>query len=286
MTKLQLDSKFFGRAIQLLQDAREQVVRTVNQTMVRTYFEIGRLIVEEEQGGKQRAEYGKQLIKELSKVLTMEFGRGFSQRNIEQMRQLYVIYAKAQTVSAQFKLSWSHYLKLMRIDDEDERSFYEIEAGKSNWSVRELQRQYDSALYTRLVLSRNKKEIKDLAEQGLIITKPKDAIKDPYILEFLGLPELTDYSENDLETEIINKLEHFLLELGNGFTFVSRQKRISFEDKHFYIDLVFYNRILRCFVLIDLKIGELKHQDIGQMLMYVNYYDREIRLEDENKTIG
>jgi len=202
------------------------------------------------------------------------------------MRQFYLVYRKAQTLSAQFNLSWSHYLKLMRMEDAPERRFYEIEADKNNWSVRELQRQYDTALYTRLSLSRDKHGIKDLSIKGLIVTKPKDAIKDPYILEFLGLPELAVYSENELEEEIINKLEHFLLELGNGFTFVARQKRITFEDKHFYIDLVFYNRILKCFVLVDLKIGELKHQDIGQIQMYVNYYDREIRLSDENKTIG
>ena len=162
----------------------------------------------------------------------------------------------------------------------------EIESFNNNWSVRELKRQYDSDLYTRLALSRNKSQIKELSEKGLIIQNPKDAIKDPYILEFLGLPEHSSYSENELEEEIINKLENFLLELGNGFTFVARQKRISFEEKHFRIDLVFYNRILKCFVLIDLKIGELKHQDLGQMQMYVNYYDRDIRLESENKTIG
>src|SRR5690606_15705022 len=276
--------------------------------MVTTYFEIGRMIVEEEQGGKERAEYGKQLLKELSKVLTKEFGRGFSVENLTKMRYFYLTYSnsstlltispksqsltdelqneKSQTVSAKFNLSWSHYLKLMRIDDENERKFYEIEAAKNNWSVRELERQYDSALYTRLVLSRDKDKVKELSEKGLIIEKPKDAIKDPYILEFIGLPEQSVYSENQLEEEIINKLEHFLLELGNGFTFVARQKRISFDDKHFWIDLVFYNRILKSFVLIDLKIGELKHQDIGQMQMYVNYYDREVRLEDENKTIG
>lgn len=183
-------------------------------------------------------------------------------------------------------MSWSHYLKLVRIDDEDERKFYEIESVKNNWSVRELNRQYDSALYTRLVLSRNKDKVKELSENGLILEKPKDTIKDPYILEFIGLPEHSEYSESQLEQKIIDKLEHFLLELGNGFTFVARQKRISFDDKHFRIDLVFYNRILKCFVLIDLKIGEIKHQDLGQMQMYVNYYDREIRLKDKNKTIG
>jgi predicted nuclease of restriction endonuclease-like (RecB) superfamily len=202
------------------------------------------------------------------------------------MRSFYLTYSKGQIVSDEFRLSWSHYLKLMRIDDENERKFYEIESIKNNWSNSELQRQFDSALYTRLSLSRNKSEVLELSAKGLVIEKPKDAIKDPFILEFLGLPEKSVYSESDLEQKLIDKLEHFLLELGTGFTFVARQKRISFDDKHFRIDLVFYNRILKSFVLIDLKIGELKHQDIGQMQMYVNYYDREIRLKDENKTIG
>lgn len=298
-----MNTKFFSQIVDLLQSARSNVVRAINQTMVLTYFEIGRMIVEEEQEGKDRAVYGKNLLQELSKVLTREFGRGFSETNLKQMRQFYLTYSisstvlrisekgqtlsdELQTVSAKFNLSWSHYLKLMRIDDENERKFYEIEAAKNNWSVRELERQYDSALYTRLVLSRDKDKVKELSEKGLIIEKPKDAIKDPYILEFIGLPEQSTYSENQLEEEIINKLEHFLLELGNGFTFVARQKRISFDDKHFWIDLVFYNRLLKSFVLIDLKIGELKHQDLGQMQMYVNYFDREVKLEDENKTIG
>lgn len=177
-------------------------------------------------------------------------------------------------------------MKLMRIDDENERTFYEIESFKNNWSLRELNRQYDSALYTRLTLSKDKNEILQLSLKGQTFEKPQDAIKDPYVLEFIGLPENSNYSESDLEQKLIDKLEHFLLELGNGFTFVARQNRISFDDKHFRIDLVFYNRILKCFVLIDLKIGELKHQDIGQMQMYVNYYDRKVKLEDENKTIG
>lgn len=167
-----------------------------------------------------------------------------------------------------------------------ERKFYEIESFKNNWSLRELNRQYDAALFARLTVSKNKNELLKLAQQGQIYESPQDAIKDPYILEFIGLPEQNTYSENDLEQKLIDKLEHFLLELGTGFTFVSRQKRISFDDKHFRIDLVFYNRILKCFVLIDLKVGELKHQDIGQMQMYVNYYDRKIKLKDENKTIG
>jgi len=290
--------KFYSQIVELLQSARNNVVRVVNQTMVLTYFEIGRMLVEEEQEGKERADYGKQILKELSKVLTKEFGKGFSVDNLENMRRFYLVYGKSETLSRisendisetsfrNFDLSWSHYLKLIRIDDTNERKFYEIEAYKNNWSIRELQRQFDSALYTRLVLSRDKEKVKELSEKGLVLEKPKDAIKDPYILEFIGLPEHAEYSESDLEQELIDKLEHFLLELGNGFTFVARQKRISFDDKHFRIDLVFYNRILKCFVLIDLKIGEIKHQDLGQMQMYVNYYDRKVRLEDENKTIG
>jgi predicted nuclease of restriction endonuclease-like (RecB) superfamily len=277
---------FYDRIAKLLIKARNSVVQTVNKTMVRTYFEIGRMIVEEEQDGNIRAEYGKQVLIELSKKLTEEFGKGFSRRNLEQMRQFYHTYSKTQTVSAEFKLSWSHYLKLMRIDNENERNFYEIEAFENNWSLRELQRQFDSALYERLALSRDKKGVKELSEKGQIIETPKDSLKDPYILEFIGLPESSKYSESKLEQKIIDKLEHFLLELGKGYTFVGRQVRFTFDDKHFRIDLVFYNRILQSFVLIDLKIGEITHQDLGQMQMYVNYYDRSVKLDTENKTIG
>ena len=316
------NKEIFQQVVELLQNALQQVLRTVNSTMTVTYFEIGRIIVEEEQNGKDRAEYGKQLLKGLSQQLTKEFGKGFSIDNLGNMRKFYLAYSisesltrilqiqKSQSLTEEFesqktqsvisfseesiskslisffKLTWTHYVFLMRIDDEKERRFYEIESEKYNWSVRELKRQYDSALYTRLALSRDKEGVLKLSEQGQIIEQPKDIIKDPYILEFLGLPELHQYSESQLEEEIINKLEHFLLELGHGFTFVARQQRITFDDKHFRIDLVFYNRVLKSFVLIDLKIGELKHQDLGQMQMYVNYYDREKRLEDENKTIG
>ncbi|MDP2238215.1 MAG: PDDEXK nuclease domain-containing protein [Bacteroidales bacterium] len=281
----QIDT-FYSKILDLLKSAHKTVYQSVNSTMVQTYYKIGRLIVDEEQQGKEKAKYGQNLINALSKRLSDEFGKGFSATNLKQMRSFYLTYSKGQTVSDEFRLSWSHYLKLMRIDDENERKFYEIESIKNNWSNSELQRQLDSALYTRLSLSRNKSEVLELSAKGLVIEKPKDAIKDPFILEFLGLPEKSVYSESDLEQKLIDKLEHFLLELGTGFTFVARQKRISFDDKHFRIDLVFYNRILKSFVLIDLKIGELKHQDIGQMQMYVNYYDREIRLKDENKTIG
>lgn len=308
----------FQQVVELLQNARQEVLRTVNQTMTITYFEIGRMIVEEEQSGKDRAEYGKKILKGLSEELKKEFGKGFSTDNLENMRKFYLAYSisesltrilqitnspslmtnsesvkleeiqttKTQSLISFFKLTWTHYVFLMRIEDEKERRFYEIESEKYNWSVRELKRQYDSALYTRLALSRDKEGVLKLSEQGQIIEKPKDIIKDPYILEFLGLPELHQYSESELEEEIINKLENFLLELGHGFTFVARQQRITFDDKHFRIDLVFYNRILKSFVLIDLKIGELKHRDLGQMQMYVNFYDRQMRLEDENKTIG
>jgi len=317
---MSVQPQLFSEISQLLELARKRVVTSVNQTITITYFEIGRMIVEDEQNGENRAEYGKKLLKDLSLHLTEKFGKGFSASNLQQMKQFYLSYSISQTVSvkfineksetdsrksnlskgqtvsdlsqipqtlsANFNLSWSHYLKLMRISDINERKFYEIEAYKNNWSLRELQRQYDSALYARLSLSKNKEEIIQLSEKGQILEKPKDLIKDPYILEFLGLNEKSSYSENDLESGLIDKLEHFLLELGTGFTFVARQNRITFDEKHFKIDLVFYNRILKCFVLIDLKIGELKHQDIGQMQMYVNYYDREVKLTDENKTIG
>jgi predicted nuclease of restriction endonuclease-like (RecB) superfamily len=250
------------------------------------------MIVEEQQKGKQRAQYGKKLLQDLSKKLTKEFDKGFSVDNLENMRKFYILYINqiSETVSRislnSFKLSWSHYVRLLRIENEDERKFYEIESLANNWSIRELERQYNSSLYERLVLSRNKKKVKELSTRGHIIKKPEDALKEPYILEFLGLKETESYTEEQLETAIINELEEFLLELGKGFTFVARQKRITFDDTHFYIDLVFYNRLLKCFVLIDLKIGDLKHQDIGQMQMYVNYYDQEIRLKDENPTIG
>jgi predicted nuclease of restriction endonuclease-like (RecB) superfamily len=277
---------FYNKVANLLKDARRSVVQTVNKAMVYTYFEIGRMIVEEEQNGKERAEYGKQILKELSKRLNAEFGKGFSQRNLEQMRQFYLIYSKTQTLSAEFNLSWSHYLKLMRIDNEEERSYYQIEAYENSWSLRELQRQFDSGLYERLVLSRDKKAVKELSKKGQVIEKPKDTIKDPYILEFIGLPENSQYSETELEQKIIDKLEHFLLELGKGYAFIGRQVRFTFDERHFRVDLVFYNRLLQCFVLIDLKIGEINHQDLGQMQMYVNYYDRFVKLDTENKTIG
>jgi len=283
--------RLYTQIEELLSEARKTILNRVNQTMVYTYYEVGKIIVEYEQEGKERAEYGKGLLKSISKRLSQDFGKGFSTDNLENMRKFYLTYSKSETVSRKsdkpdFRLSWSHYLKLVRIKDLAERQFYEIESYKNQWSLRELQRQCDSALYQRLVLSRDKDKVKELSEEGQIIKKPSDALKDPYILEFIGLPDKTSYSESELEQELIDKLEHFLLELGKGFTFVARQKRITIDEKHFKIDLVFYNRLLKAFVLIDLKIGELKHQDIGQIQMYVNYYDRFVKLDEENKTVG
>ncbi len=251
----------FDNIKKLLQDARRSVVQTINSTMVYTYFRIGGMIVEEQQKGKERAEYGKETLKTLSKQLTEEFGKGFSVYNLERMRNFYNLYKSRISASAMrnsensFKLSWTHYLKLLPIENDEERRFYEIECIKGNWSIRELQRQFNSALYERLILSRDKKKITQLSEKGQILKEPVDVIKDPYVLEFLALKEEASYTEPEMESAIIDKLEDFMLELGKGFLFAGRQKRFSFENTHFYVDLVFYNRLLKCFVLIDLKIG-------------------------------
>lgn len=297
----ELNNIFFDKVSMVVEEARKNAKTAVNIMMVYTYFEIGRMIVEEEQNGSNRAEYGKYIIKNLSKFLTENYGKGYSVDNLKLMRRFYSIYCEdsiRETLFPQFKnlpttangrrfyLSWSHYLKLMRISNVNERHFYEIETIKNDWSLSELKRQYNSSLYERLALSKNKDEVINLSRNGQLIEKPTDAIKDPYVLEFLGLQELPVYSESELESKIIDHLQQFLLELGKGFAFVGRQVRLTFDEEHFKVDLVFFNRILRCFVLVDLKIGELKHQDIGQMQMYVNYYDRKIKLEDENKTIG
>lgn len=285
-TKPYKSNDLYNKIACLLEEARRKVASAVNIAMVYTYFEIGRIIVEDEQNGNSRAEYGKEVLKSLSERLTRKFGKGFSVENLDRMRFFYKTYANSSTLLTNFTLSWSHYLFLMRIDNKAERDFYEKEVENSNWSLRELKRQFDSSLYERLALSKDKDEVKKLSAQGIIIEKPTDIVKDPYVLEFLGLPEQASYSESELEQELINKLESFLLELGKGYAFVGRQVRITFDEKHFYVDLVFYNRILQCFVLIDLKIGEISHQDLGQMQMYVNYYDRFVKLEHENKTVG
>lgn len=295
------NQEFYQGISNLLETARKQAKTAVNTAMVYTYYEIGRRIVEEEQHGENRAAYGQQILQGLSDHLTKAFGKGYSVGNLKNIRQFYMVFSNDQigeTVFSQFSvlpavstgrkfyLSWSHYLKLMRIKNVDERHFYEIEAAKNDWSLSELKRQYDSSLYERLALSGNKEKVLQLAQKGQVVETPADAVKDPYVLEFLGLPELPIYSESELETRIIDHLQQFLLELGTGFAFVGRQVRFTFDEEHFRVDLVFYNRLLRCFVLFDLKIGELKHQDIGQMQMYVNYYDRKVKLPEENPTIG
>lgn len=296
-----INRDFLQNVSEVLDKARKNAKTAVNLSMVYAYFEIGRMIFEEEQNGANRAAYGTHLLKELSAYLTTLYGKGFSVTNLKQMRQFYVTYANdqiSQTLSDQFEslpavstgrkffLSWSHYLKLMRINNVAERNFYEIESVKNSWSLSELKRQCNSALYERLLLSTDKDKVYRLALEGQIVESPKDVIKDPYVLEFLGLPELPSYSETEIEKRIIDHLQQFLLELGTGFTFVGRQERFTFDEEHFMVDLVFYNRLLRCFVLFDLKIGKLKHQDIGQMQMYVHYYDRKVKLPDENPTIG
>lgn len=284
--------KLLTDILQLISHARQQVQHHVNITMVLTYWHIGKRIVEEEQLGQKRAEYAAEILEHLSTGLTKEFGQGFSTTNLRQMRKFFLAYPIQQTASAELlnfpnpRISWSHYVFLMRLKDANERAFYEIETAENNWSLIELKRQFNSALYQRLALSRDAGGIKKLSTEGWRVRSPADAIKDPYILEFLGLETQPSYSEQELESAVINKLEHFLLELGKGYTFVARQKRITFDEKHFHIDLVFYNRILKAFVLIDLKIGELEHKDLGQMQMYVNYYDRDIKLPEENRTIG
>lgn len=311
----------YERIRELVVAARQTVARGVDLVQVHTNFEIGHHIVEQEQQGEQRADYGKAVIKRLADKLTQEFGRGFSKSNLEYMRRFYVLYqdrvviaqshvgqsqitnsfeavrheaAIAQFETGQsssvqtrpFHLSWTHYVFLMSINNADERSFYEIETADQGWNLNELKRQFNSSLYERLALSRDKEGIRQLAQQGQIVSQPKDLLKESLVLEFLGLGEQARYTESDLEAALINQIEHFLLELGKGFLFEARQKRFTFDDDHFFVDLVFYNRLLRCYVLIDLKIGKLTHQDLGQMQMYVNYFDRQVKTEAESSTIG
>lgn len=302
----------------LVHSARKTAAAAINSLQVHTNFEIGRMIVEHEQHGRQRAEYGKLVLKMLSERLSAEFGRGFSKSNLEYMRRFFLEYRDlseqiAQTMSGQlrispsksapemqqpiaqkpstqsapaFLLSWSHYVFLLGVRDVGERRFYEIEAAQNSWTLPELKRQFDSSLYERLALSRDKDEVRRLAREGHKVSDQRDVLKEPYVLEFLGLDEKAKYSESDLEAAIIDKLEHFLLELGKGFLFEARQKRFTFDEDHFFVDLVFYNRLLRCYVLIDLKMGKLTHQDLGQMQMYVNYFDRYVKLPTEEPTIG
>lgn len=276
--------QLFDRVSSIIEDAKYKIVHTINNTIVQSYWKIGKEIIEEEQSGQLRAEYGKSIINNLSERLTEQFGMNFNSRNLRSMRQFYAVYPNWNAVSS--KLSWTHYRFLIRIDEPVKRSFYEIECVNNNWSTRELDRQINSLLFERLALSKDKEGVLSLAKKGQQLATPDDLVKDPYVLEFLGLPQSERLLEKDLESALIEHLQHFLLELGKGFSFVARQKRITMDFEHFYIDLVFYNYILKCFVLIDLKIGRLTHQDLGQMQMYVNYYRKEMTADDDNPPIG
>lgn len=286
-----------------IEAARQQVIQTIDQEMLKAYWLIGRDIVEDEQQGETRASYGKEVLKTLALKLSEEFGRGFSVDTLERTRKFYISYStesnrlEKQDKSASvlrksepplFKpnLTWTHYLLLLKVDRKEARAFYEIEASNNNWSSRELARQIGSLLFDRLAKSKDKQGLLKLASQGQEINVPTDIIKDPLVLEFLGVPEAHQLSETKLEEALINNLKDFLLELGKGFAFMGRQKRITLENSHFYTDLVFYHVILKCYIIIDLKTQPITHGDLGQMLFYVNYYDKEIKTQDDNPTIG
>lgn len=312
----------FDRVVSILEQARANVVRSVNNNMVIAYWLIGREIVQAIQGGDERAQYGKQIIKQLAVKLNSKYGKGFSTTNLWYFRQFYIVYSNREPrishklcgeldfweklhepcgvlddlslsveksdLIQEFSpvLSWSHYRTLTKVDNKNERLFYEIEAEKEGWSVPTLERQIHTFLFARLLKSRDKNGVLELASKGQVITTPGDAIKEPYVLDFLGLPDLKQLHESDLESAIIDNLQSFLLELGKGFAFVARQKRLQYEDEYFYADLVFYNCILKCYLLIDLKIGKLTHQDVGQMDSYVRMFDDKYLTEGDNPTIG
>jgi len=275
---------FFSEVRNIIEEARNNAVRSVDYCRVQMYWNIGRRIFEEEQQGKERAEYGTYLIKNLAEKLEPEYGSGFSKRQLELSRQFYRTYPIANTLYSQ--LNWSQYKLLIAIPDVDKREYYQLEAVNNSWTKRELERQINSMLYERLLLSNDKESVLAVAHKQRIPQNPKEIIKDPMELEFLGLEKKAKYYEEDLESALITHLQNFMLEMGNGFAFVARQKRILIEDDEFFIDLVFYNRLLRCFVLFELKTDKLTHQDLGQLQMYVNYYDRVEKLPEENSTIG
>ena len=268
----------------IIETARSNAVRSVDFCRVQMYWNLGKRIFEEEQQGKERADYGTYLIKNLAKRLEPEYGSGFGVRQLEQSRQFYRLYPIANTLRSQ--LNWSQYRRLIQIEDPDKREYYELESVNNAWTARETERQINSMLYERLLLSNDKESVLAIARKQRIPETPTEIIKDPIVLEFLGLHRESSYYEKDLESAIITHLTEFLLEMGKGFSFVARQKRILLEDDEFFADLVFYNRLLRCHVIIELKTGELTHQDLGQLQMYVNYYDRNEKLPDENPTIG
>ena len=278
-----MEQQFYEQIKRILSEARNKVYQTANFAMVEAYWNIGKSIVEQ-QGGEEKAEYGVRLIAELSKQMSTDFGKGFTVANLKNMRQFYLTFPKSYALRSE--LSWTHYRLLMRVENKNARRFYIEEAIKSNWSTRQLERQINSFFYERLLSSQNKEKVSEEIQKLESAKVPEDIIRDPYVLEFLGLNPKDDFYESDLEEALITHLQKFLLELGRGFSFVARQKRITFDGRHFRIDLVFYNYILKCFVLIDLKIGDLTHQDLGQMQMYVHYYERELMNEGDNPPIG
>jgi predicted nuclease of restriction endonuclease-like (RecB) superfamily len=282
-----INNNLLDKIKELIFETRVNIEKQINTTMITTYWNVGRIIVEFEQNGNIKAEYGKQLLKNLSKELTDDIGKGFSVSNLQFMRRFFLEYPIQQTLSV--KLSWSHYCELLSVSDSSARDFYEKETINSNWSIRELKRQIDTSLFERLLLSAgndNKKKVLELASQGITYNKPNDILKDPYVFEFLGVAENKPILEKDLEKALIDKIEHFLLELGRGFMFVGSQQRITLGNIHYYVDMVFYNKILKAYVLIDLKMGQLRPENIGQMNMYVNYYASEINDDGDEKPIG
>ena len=287
LSNLKCTTSMLHEIRELLINARQRVAVKVNTELLSTYWKIGKIIINNEQKNKERADYGKQTLKQLSKYLTAEFGKGFSVSNLYNMRLFYMQYQKFQTVSG--KLSWSHYCELFVISDQNKRSFYEKEAINSGWSIRELKRQISTSLYERLLLSEgktNKETVLALAKKGIEMTTPSDIIKDPYVFEFLGVPENKPMLESDLEKALVAQIEKFLLELGHGFMFVGTQQRITLNNTHYYVDMVFYNKILRAYVLIELKTTKLTPEAAGQLNMYLNYYAAEINDEHDNPPIG
>lgn len=278
-----VNQNFYNEIRNILLSARNKVYRTANFAMVEAYWNIGKSIIEE-QGGNEKAEYGTGLLKELSKQMTHDFGKGFTVTNLKYMRQFYLAFPNGHALRDE--LSWTHYRLLIKVENDNAREFYMQEAVKSGWSTRQLERQINTFFYERLLSSKNKEKVAAEIQTSEAAKTPEDIIRDPYVLEFLGLNPNDDFYESDLEQALITHLQKFLLELGRGFSFVARQKRITFDGRHFWIDLVFYNYILKCFVLIDLKVGDLTHQDLGQMQMYVHYYERELMNEGDNPPIG
>ena len=289
--KVIIPQDMIAKIREIMNSARQSVAAHVNNELINAYWNIGRVIVEHEQDSnednQERAKYGENTLKQLSKALTKEFGKGFSRSNLQNMRSLYLAYPKCQTLSG--KLSWSHYCELLFISDDDRRSFYEKECVRSGWSVRELKRQISTSLYERLLLSdgkANKEKVLELAEKGQEISTPEDIVKDPYVFEFLGIPDKKPMMESELEKALVRQIEDFLLELGRGFMFVGTQQRVTLNNTHYYVDMVFYNKELHAYVLIELKTAKLMPEAVGQLNMYLNYYAAEINEEGDNPPIG